>query len=222
MCLKEEKREDCASGSVVEYRLAKERVAGSNPVSRLREKDRKTLKRKGFPVFLCRYMGEKLGIERGRIMKGIRLIKKKWIWTLIIILYVGFIFHNSLTPANESSRQSGRVLEIILGFLEWTGLEGGWVTEHLVRKMAHFAEYTILGVLLGITLREYHINATLRRVLQWWMAGMIPLVDETLQLFTEGRSGQISDVWLDMAGACTGLFFIGIALWMSTVWRRRE
>ena len=32
----------------------------------------------------------------------------------------------------------------------------------------------------------------------------VPFVDETLQLFTEGRSGQISDVWLDMAGALTG------------------
>lgn len=32
----------------------------------------------------------------------------------------------------------------------------------------------------------------------------VPFLDETIQLFTEGRSGQISDVWLDMAGALTG------------------
>ena len=31
----ERKHDICASGSVVEYRLAKARVAGSNPVSRL-------------------------------------------------------------------------------------------------------------------------------------------------------------------------------------------
>ena len=36
-------------------------------------------------------------------------------------------------------------------------------------------------------------------------AFMIPFVDETLQLFTEGRSGQISDVWLDMCGVAAGL-----------------
>ncbi len=36
MCLvKQDKNKICASGSVVEYRLAKARVAGSNPVSRL-------------------------------------------------------------------------------------------------------------------------------------------------------------------------------------------
>ena len=36
MC-EEREKEECASGSVVEYRLAKARVAGSNPVSRLVE-----------------------------------------------------------------------------------------------------------------------------------------------------------------------------------------
>ena len=34
---------------------------------------------------------------------------------------------------------------------------------------------------------------------------MIPFVDETIQLFVEGRSGQVSDVWLDLAGALCGL-----------------
>ena len=33
----------------------------------------------------------------------------------------------------------------------------------------------------------------------------VPFLDETIQLFTEGRSGQISDVWLDMAGIVTGI-----------------
>jgi len=30
-------------------------------------------------------------------------------------------------------------------------------------------------------------------------------VDETIQLFVAGRSGQISDVWLDMSGAAAGM-----------------
>ena len=33
----------------------------------------------------------------------------------------------------------------------------------------------------------------------------LPFVDETIQLFVRGRSGQISDVWLDLAGMWTGL-----------------
>ena len=141
-----------------------------------------------------------------------KLLKKKWIWTLVVILYVGFIFHNSLTPADESSRQSGGVLHMILRFVQWIGMEGGWITEHLVRKTAHFAEYTLLGILLGITLRQYEAGMALMRILQCWIGTMVPLVDETLQLFTEGRSGQISDVWLDMAGVLMGSLLIGTVI----------
>ena len=141
-----------------------------------------------------------------------KLLKKKWIWTLVVILYVGFIFHNSLTPADESSRQSGGVLQMILRFVQWIGMEGGWITEHLVRKTAHFAEYTLLGILLGITLRQYEAGMALMRILQCWIGTMVPLVDETLQLFTEGRSGQISDVWLDMAGVLMGSLLIGTVI----------
>jgi VanZ family protein len=32
----------------------------------------------------------------------------------------------------------------------------------------------------------------------------VPFTDETIQLFVAGRSGQISDVWLDCAGAAFG------------------
>ena len=37
------------------------------------------------------------------------------------------------------------------------------------------------------------------------MIFMVPFVDETIQLFVAGRSGQISDVWLDMSGAAAGM-----------------
>ena len=37
------------------------------------------------------------------------------------------------------------------------------------------------------------------------MAFIVPFVDETIQLFVSGRSGQISDVWLDFCGVMCGL-----------------
>ena len=43
----------CASGSVVEYRLAKARVAGSNPVSRSFYLQRKSFISKVSAVFVC-------------------------------------------------------------------------------------------------------------------------------------------------------------------------
>lgn len=150
------------------------------------------------------------------------MLRKRWIWTAAVLLYVGFIFHNSLTPADESSRQSGRVLQMILSCIQWMGLEGGWITEHLVRKAAHFGEYALLGALLSIALRQYSAALMMRRILQCWIGSLIPLVDETLQLFTEGRSGQISDVWLDMAGTAAGFLFAGAVYWLTMKRSRTE
>ncbi len=154
--------------------------------------------------------------------------KRRWIRTLLAIAYVGFIFSNSMAPADESSRQSGAVMTMLLKLLGSLGLEGGWVTEHLIRKTAHFAEYAVLGVLLwnclgaygagdgasrgkpenaaltGESLAEVKKRTRQRLLCQGWLGTLIPLADETIQLFTEGRSGQLSDVWLDMAGVLSG------------------
>lgn len=44
-------------------------------------------------------------------------------------------------------RQSGRVGELLRPLLELVVGQGG-VTDHLVRKLAHFTEYAVLGALL--------------------------------------------------------------------------
>ena len=134
----------------------------------------------------------------------------KRFWTAVVILYIGFIFYNSLTPALESSRQSGGVLAMVLEAVDSMGMESGWITEHLIRKTAHFAEYTLLGVLLSAAVRQYSVTVSTERLVKGWLGTLIPLTDETIQLFVEGRSGQISDVWLDMAGFFTGI----LTLWV--------
>ena len=137
--------------------------------------------------------------------------KQRWVWFLLLGLYICFLFSNSLTPAVQSSAASGRVLLLIHALLSEAGVKAMWLTEHVLRKLAHFAEYTVLGLLLAknVSLISGSVLSGVRLLLP---AGIwIPFVDETLQLFTEGRSGQISDVWLDMSGVLAGtlcyLFF---------------
>ena len=127
---------------------------------------------------------------------------KKWKWKILILVYLCFIYGNSLTPAAISSKESGYFLAKIQDFLAGAGMDAWWLTEHLVRKAAHFTEYAGLGFLLAMNtgagiapvfcLLKGNVTAVL----------FMPFVDETIQLFVEGRSGQISDVWLDMAGNC--------------------
>ena len=130
---------------------------------------------------------------------------KKTIWHVVLAAYVVFIFSNSLTPADLSSEESGFVMRLVHQAIGAAGLSAPWLTEHVIRKYAHFSEYTLLGILLFQSMRNLDCGAAFRRQLHMLLIFFIPFVDETLQLFTEGRSGQISDVWLDMSGAAAGM-----------------
>ena len=146
-------------------------------------------------------------------------------WILLIV-YVCVIYGHSLTPADLSSQESGFVLRVCRGVLAGLGLESAWLTEHMVRKTAHFVEYAGLGVLLAVNFRPWKgagrpaprgFWTRIRGALELALA--VPFGDETIQLFVEGRSGQISDVWLDLAGALCGL---GAACLLGLRLRGRE
>lgn len=148
--------------------------------------------------------------------------QSKLFWTLVLVLYVLFIFHNSATVAVESARQSGNVLVTAKEVLSRLGIPNGWLTEHLVRKTAHFLEYSLYGVLLWKCLGVHGLCGRLRVVTHLWLGMLVPFVDETIQLFTEGRSGQISDVWLDMSGMLTGTCMAAVAALMIHFFRGRS
>ncbi|MGL6280029.1 MAG: VanZ family protein [Gaiella sp.] len=78
-----------------------------------------------------------------------------------------------------------------------TGL-GGW--DLLLRKLAHLAEYAVLGFLLA------------RAVGSTWVAlalgALYAISDEVHQTFVPGRAGRPLDVAIDTLGVA-----IGIALW---------
>lgn len=141
-------------------------------------------------------------------------MKKHTFWHVLLILYLLLIYFHSLTPAALSSQESGAVLRLLHSVLGELGIAAPWLTEHVVRKCAHFGEYFILGLLLTKSLNNAKLKGLERIWGQLCLTMALPFIDETLQLFTPGRSGQISDVWLDMGGAAAGtvLFFLTAAV----------
>lgn len=126
------------------------------------------------------------------------------------------IFSFSAQPATESSELSGRITGFLSGLLgEDLAQHLQWL-EFLVRKMAHFSEYGLLGVLAGGLLLAY--GHPPRR--QWIaLAGcaVYAVSDELHQMFVPGRSPGVRDVCIDSAGACVGILFVTAAV---LLWRR--
>ena len=68
------------------------------------------------------------------------------ICTLAVVLWVAFIFANSAQTGEESGATSSDVQELINEILHNIGIDAT-LSEHTVRKCAHFGEYMLLGLL---------------------------------------------------------------------------
>ncbi len=135
------------------------------------------------------------------------LIATRVLFAIALIACIVFIFSNSLQIADVSEGASGRVLGILQGILRHLGLPGAAdrLTMHIVRKLAHFCEYMLEGFLLTLCLRVY--TRRFVRHISWPILGglLTALTDATIQMFSDGRSSQLTDVWLDFSGAMAGI-----------------
>ncbi len=117
-----------------------------------------------------------------------------------------FIWANSFLPSGASSRASGYVTRLITPFLEIL-VGRGQVTEHMVRKLAHVAEYAVYGFWLSLLAKADGKKA--RNALL--MGFLTAFLDETIQMFT-GRGPSIRDVWIDLTGICGGMGAVHVLL----------
>ena len=123
--------------------------------------------------------------------------------TVLIVLTLIFIFRNSTDSKEESSALSLYVKELVGPIL----VGKGNVTEHLVRKLAHFTEFFALGTEFSfLIINEKQVApAGISLIL---LAGLVSaLSDETIQLFFD-RGSSVMDVWLDFAGYCSAVALI--------------
>jgi len=137
------------------------------------------------------------------VMKKFVYPSKLFICSVILLIAVIlFIFSNSL-PNQETSKtisQSfGKWMTPVLAIF----FDKAVITDHFIRKAAHFIEYCIFGIVLSFLFcvkRQLNFrNILFMFLLPIWIA----VIDETIQLYTK-RGSQIQDVWLDYAGAFSG------------------
>ena len=137
--------------------------------------------------------------------KGLQMKKKSVFYKvlpLIVIINLLFIWGNSMLDAEKSGAISDWLARLLSATTDSAVRHG-----HL-RKIAHATEFTFLGAGLMLLCRHEWRNRTLALLIGLAVA----LTDETIQLFVEGRSGQISDVWIDVGGVFLGSIIATIVL----------
>ena len=129
--------------------------------------------------------------------------KKKIILRVIIILWLCVIWGHSMQPAVVSDGESGKFLAIlgkVFPFL--LSNENGMF---IVRKAAHFTEYLVLGIFLAMDF-SMSVRGAIQRFITPAFTGLaVAFIDETIQIFVDGRSGEIRDMWIDFGGVALGV-----------------
>ena len=124
---------------------------------------------------------------------------KKKLSLLSVLIWMIFIFIMSSFDASESSAQSNIIVNFISNIFNINNIE---LISLIIRKLAHFTEYFILGILTYNLIKKYRKK--------YYIAIIICIIyaisDEIHQIFIPGRSCQITDILIDSIGAITAIY----------------
>lgn len=119
---------------------------------------------------------------------------------ILIILWTYLIFSFSSQDGGESSGFSRKFVEF---FIKESDLVD--VLEPYVRKLAHFSEYGLGGVLFISLFSTYNWSDKRKIVVSILLGIWYAITDEIHQLMVPGRSGCLKDVYIDSLGIVTGI-----------------
>ena len=171
-------------------------------------------------------------IHETRLLEGAnrkKMIILRILLTAACLAFLAWIFSNSLQSGTESYSQSSKVMKMVQSIAAFVAPDSYIATatgedyeriHGVVRTLAHFSEFALLGVLVGCCYCSY-TNKKLFIFLPFAFLVCVPLVDEFLQTLTEGRAAEIADVLVDMSGAGTGLIIsLCVIWWIQSIYRK--
>lgn len=133
------------------------------------------------------------------------MLKNKKIAYFLLILWMMVIFFFSNQGGVESSDTSGIFVDFLSKFLSIKNIE---IATFIIRKLAHFTEYLILGLLVINVLRFYKKETKEKIIIAILLCIIYASIDEIHQAFIPGRSPKIQDVFIDTLGSISGILLI--------------
>lgn len=143
----------------------------------------------------------------------LNIIRGILITTLIAIFVTifGFSNQNSETSAGLSQKVTNFVVEFvpsIKNMPEKEKEEAEYRIEKVIRKIAHYSIYTLVGILLMALMSTYKIKELDRIAISMIIGVIYAATDEIHQAFVPGRGPLVTDVILDSIGVLTGICIV--------------
>ena len=135
---------------------------------------------------------------------------------VLIALTVGFIFSNSIKSKAESGEMSHGLSDFLQSILDPAHKIDRDTFHMVVRKLAHFAEFFLLGAELAVLrylLCGRYFGVGIFSVAFTLLA--VANADEFIQSFT-GRGSQVSDSLIDFSGGATGALSALLTVYIIT------
>lgn len=140
-------------------------------------------------------------------------MKLKYISWIPAFIIMCLIFNFSSKTAAESDGSSLRIANVLLDLYE--DMNGKPLDmdqkeailaqiNHVIRKLAHGFEYMVLSLCVAFHLGVCSTEWRRLLLLSVLVSGFYAATDELHQLYVTGRSGRLSDVLIDTAGAAVG------------------
>ena len=132
--------------------------------------------------------------------------------TIIMILLLGtfyMIFGFSSQNGEESGNLSGKIAKFVIEQLPIKKTEETRKRiEGIIRKIAHFSIYALVGFLLMSFVSTYDLKENKRIGISLLIGILYATTDEIHQKFVPGRSCQITDVMIDSSGVLLGILLL--------------
>lgn len=156
---------------------------------------------------------------------------KKFLVFMLVVCSIGGMYYFSSQDAQVSGSQSQLVVRFIDKIRDkvtlqdeklikiqtkiYEKLKGFGSKSYIVRKMAHFSIYALIGISLLLFIYLFSKKLILSSSIALLLSIMYACYDEYRQLSVPGRSGRsgsIKDVFIDSLGALTGITLIFIII----------
>lgn len=129
---------------------------------------------------------------------------------IAVFLWMILIFNLSSQVAEQSNHLSTGITEVIVKTVKKVIPNANFdISNHIVRKNAHFFTYLILGMLVVNALRRSEVIGY--KSIALLICFLYAISDELHQFYVPGRGPGMKDVFIDSAGATVGiLVYLGI------------